>query len=155
MKHTPFTRIWKKPPPLNIRRIAINRIFAAVRPFPKIYWIYISALLIVGSIFGYAYIKYRHVRNNGLVTIARVIEWQTSSQGENLEMEIYFRNHTYPIKMSRDFPAGCLGSHFFVRIDTTHPTEYPIFYTEPEVPGSILDKARSAHFPGWKEFPKP
>lgn len=111
----------------------------------------IGTIFIVVVLVLFLFYKNRKVNESGIVTIAKVIDWNASGDGSNLSIEIYFQEKVYNATLNLSCQGNCVGNYYFIKINKDNPTDYPIFYSDKKVPDCILKK--SSQYNGWLDFP--
>jgi hypothetical protein len=112
----------------------------------------IGTVFIVFLLFLFLWYKEGDVNKNGIITIAKVIDWNASGDGSALSIEIYFREKIYKTTLNISCEGNCVGNYYFIKINKDNPTDYPIFYEDKKVPDCILLQ-NSDYLNGWFDFP--
>lgn len=112
----------------------------------------VVTLFIVAGIFLYVQFRQASVNDKGVITIAKVTNYEGAESGSVLYIDIYLNDKVYSTTIGYGCNLECIGKYFFVRVDKDKPKDYPFFYGEKEVPECILRSDKK--YAGWSDFPK-
>jgi hypothetical protein len=87
----------------------------------------------------------------GVITVAKVTNYEGAESGSDLFIDIYYHDKIYKTRLGFGCGSNCVGNFFFIKIKTTEPTSYPIFYGDKAVPDCIIQNVK--YYKGWQEFP--
>lgn len=112
----------------------------------------IFVLIVVAGIFLFVHFKQRNVKNEGVITVAKVTNYEGAESGSDLFIEIYLDNKIYSTRIGYGCGINCIGKFFFVKVNKNNPKDYPIFYGDKQVPDCILRSVKV--YEGWEDFPQ-
>jgi hypothetical protein len=111
----------------------------------------IVALIVVVAIFIFVFYKRQKVDSIGIITVAKVNQWESAESGSSLYISIYFEDKKYNTTLNMSCESYCIGNYYFIKINKNSPTDYPIFYEHKKVPDCIINSIK--YFKGWKQIP--
>lgn len=93
----------------------------------------------------------RATEARGVITVAKVTDYQGAESGSDLFIDIYFHDKIYKTRLGYGCGSNCIGKFFFIKIKMETPASYPIFYGDKPVPDCIIQNVK--YFKGWSDFP--
>jgi hypothetical protein len=110
-------------------------------------------LLIITMVMVYAFYKDNYVKKHGIITVAKVINWDNGGDGSNLYLDVYHRGQIIKSDVA-EFPHNRINKYFFVKINKDEPKNH-IQLLDIEAPQCLIDSMeKKLPFEGWKEIPK-
>jgi len=111
-------------------------------------WI-VFCSLILGVILFSVY-NSRMIRKYGVITFAKVVDFESNSSGGDLYITIFYKNKEYKSKIN-SICKKCIGKYYFVKVLDRDPANNVLLLDDFIVPACIL--AKPIPYNGWKEIP--
>jgi hypothetical protein len=118
--------------------------------FLKTYGSSIGFILFIIILCWNACSKVNYTEKNGIVTVAKVIEYEAHEQGSSTLIHIYLGNKIIPTHVTPDC-YYCEGKYYFIKVLKDDPENTPLFYEDKPVPDCIIENVK--YFEGWNDFP--
>ena len=120
--------------------------------FIKTYGPAIGTILLIIMMIYYCVSKSNNIEKNGVVTVAKVMEYEAAEQGSSLRIHVYLEHKVITAHVSNDC-YFCIGGYYFVKVLKDDPDSYLILYMDKPVPDCIIRRVGFDYFKGWKDFP--
>jgi len=95
-------------------------------------------------------VKRSEMRKHGIITVAKVIEYEAAESGSSLRIQVYLKDKVITAYVANEC-YFCAGKYYFVKVLKDDPTNYPIIYMEKPVPDCIIENVK--YYKGWDDFP--
>lgn len=113
---------------------------------------YIGFCIILLLLLRYHNLKVNGVEKYGVISIAKVLEFQSSRSGTSYVVDIYFKNKRIRSKIpGADCNYKCVGNFYFIKFLENDPTKYAELYKDKPVPSCIHKRLR--YYKGLDHFP--